>query len=215
MKILLLDNFDYFWFALIIYFVIFFKMVILGFYCVCSIYITFVGMCRLCMEVNATVSTDMDKNQASCFQIQQLVCPSISHIFFADNSLIFCRANTIEWVAVQSILDLYEKASGQGINKQKIKIFFSATTNRNLRNHLLDLAGVSLCNGHEKYQGLPIMVGKNKYETFEAIKNKVWAKISNWKNVYLSQAGKGVLLKSVVQALPTYVMSLLLLSRKL
>lgn len=59
------------------------------------------------------------------------------------------------------------------------------------------------------------MVGKNKYKTFEAIKDKVWAKISNWKNHYLSQAGKEVLLKSVVQALPTYAMSLFTLNKKL
>lgn len=72
-----------------------------------------------------------------------------------------------------------------------------------------------LFNDHEKYLGLPIMVGKNKYKAFEAIKDKVWAKISNWKNMYLSQASKEVLLKLVVQALRAYAMSLFLLPWKI
>lgn len=70
-------------------------------------------------------------------------CHSISHLFFASDSLVFCRVNITEWVALQSLLDLYEKALSQGINKQKM-IFFSANTKSTLRNHLLNLAGISL-----------------------------------------------------------------------
>jgi hypothetical protein len=34
----------------------------------------------------------------------------------------------------------------------------------------------------------------------------VWKKISNWKTFFLSQAGKEILLKAVIQAIPTYCM---------
>jgi hypothetical protein len=36
----------------------------------------------------------------------------INHLFFADDSFLFCKANFVEWGNVQEILDVYEKASG-------------------------------------------------------------------------------------------------------
>jgi hypothetical protein len=49
-------------------------------------------------------------------------------------------------------------------------------------------------------------VGRSKEQAFSFIKDRVWKKISNWKNSFLSQAGKEVLLKAVIQAIPTYCM---------
>ena len=39
--------------------------------------------------------------------------PQVSHLFFADDSLIFFRAIETECYALQQILTLYESASGQ------------------------------------------------------------------------------------------------------
>lgn len=49
----------------------------------------------------------------------------LSHLFFADDSLLFCRANIMEWGSIQQLLKVYENASGQKINKEKTSIFFS------------------------------------------------------------------------------------------
>lgn len=37
----------------------------------------------------------------------------VYHIFFADDSLLFCRVSISEWANVQGILDKYKMASGQ------------------------------------------------------------------------------------------------------
>lgn len=141
--------------------------------------------------------------------------PSINHLFFVDDSLVFYGANTTEWKVIKRLLDIYEKVLGQGINKQKWGIFVSSNTNWTIRNHLLDLAWVLVCSNQESYFGLPIMVGKNRYKIFETIKDKVWEKTNNWKNFYPSQAGKEVQLKSMVQALTTYAMSMFILQWKI
>lgn len=55
------------------------------------------------------------------------------------------------------------------------------------------------------------MVKRNKYQNFEDIKDRVWARIKNWKHTFLSQAGKEVLLKAIIQTIPTYAMSVFVL----
>ena len=39
--------------------------------------------------------------------------PQLSHLFFADDSLIFCKATIAECDALQRVLGVYEQASGQ------------------------------------------------------------------------------------------------------
>ena len=42
--------------------------------------------------------------------------PKFSHLFFTDDSLLFCRANTQECATILEVLQQYEEASGQQIN---------------------------------------------------------------------------------------------------
>lgn len=61
------------------------------------------------------------------------ISPSINHLFFADDIIAFCRAKVSDWQTIQEILETYETAAGQGINKHKSGIFFSSNTNRTAR----------------------------------------------------------------------------------
>ena len=54
--------------------------------------------------------------------------PRLTHLFFADDSLIFCRASIQECIHIQSILSEYEAASGQKLNREKTTLFFSKAT---------------------------------------------------------------------------------------
>lgn len=77
------------------------------------------------------------------------------------------------------------------------------------------MAGVSPSSSFERYLGLLTMIGRSKYNTFRIITNKVWNKLNSWKNNFLSQAGKEILIKAVIQAIPTFHMSAFKLPRKL
>ena len=55
-------------------------------------------------------------------------CPKITHLFFADDSLLFCKATSQECQHLMNILQLYEAASGQKINADKSSVFFSNNT---------------------------------------------------------------------------------------
>lgn len=54
--------------------------------------------------------------------------PRVSHLFFADDSLLFTRATIQSFSTVADILRVYEEASGQCINATKSTIFFSPNT---------------------------------------------------------------------------------------
>jgi hypothetical protein len=54
--------------------------------------------------------------------------PWISHLFFADDSLLFCRANIAQWNCLTNVLKIYEDASGQRLNNNKTSLFFSKNT---------------------------------------------------------------------------------------
>lgn len=113
------------------------------------------------------------------------------------------------------ILEVYEGASGQCLNEQKTSILFSSNTKQQVRRQILEAVGARLSGNCEKYLGLPVVVGKSRYNAFKSIKDKVWQRLSNWKNKFLSQAGKEVLLKAIIKSIPTYYMSVFRLPNKL
>lgn len=51
------------------------------------------------------------------------------------------------------------------------------------------------------------MIGRSKRQIFGYIKERIDKKFSNWKTHLLSDAGKEVMLKVIIQALPVYCMS--------
>lgn len=139
----------------------------------------------------------------------------LSHLFFADDSLLFCRATFSEWYTTHEILKVYERASGQKINWDKTSIFLSKNTKQEFRNHLFSILGISVSHGYEKYLGLPAIVGRAKIHTCSSIKGRVRAKLNGWKEQFLSQSEKELLLKAIIQAIPTYTMSVFQLPKSL
>ncbi|KAL0366793.1 UNVERIFIED_CONTAM: hypothetical protein Sradi_3569400 [Sesamum radiatum] len=107
---------------------------------------------------------------------------------------------------VGRVLRELEAASGLAVNLEKSAIAFSRNIPKESQIYLARTLGVRTVERHEKYLGLPALVGRYKKETFQNLKDKVWKRLQSWRCKNLLQAGKVVLLKSVVQAMPTYVM---------
>ena len=138
--------------------------------------------------------------------------PKISHLFFADDSLIFCCRATIEkCYTLEEILEIYENSSAQQLNLEKIALFFSRNTSQDIQYTIKNHFRAENIKQHETYLGLPSLVGKNKCNTFWHLKERLDNKLSGWKEKLLSHAGKEILIKAVAQVIPTYTMSVFLL----
>ncbi|XP_019179252.1 PREDICTED: uncharacterized protein LOC109174470 [Ipomoea nil] len=137
--------------------------------------------------------------------------PALSHLFFADDSLLFFKANVQEAGVIRRCLTLYEELSGQTINYHKSNICFSRNTQLADRNVVTAVFGVQQAANFGKYLGFPTFVGRNKRAVFAYIGDKVRQRIGSWNKKLLSQAGKEILLKSMTQAMPTFTMSVFLL----
>ncbi|XP_075654781.1 uncharacterized protein LOC142624945 [Castanea sativa] len=132
-----------------------------------------------------------------------------------DDILIFCKATLKECDELQQLLVVYEKTSGQQLNCAKTSLFFSSNTSSEVQEEIKNQFGAQIIKQHEKNVGLPSLVEKNKRLTFNAIKEKLGKVLAGWKEKLLSNAGKEILIKAVVEAIPTYTMSCFKLSDSL
>jgi hypothetical protein len=160
----------------------------------------------LCAEVFSTLLHKAEQRGVITRVPTSPKSPRLSHLFFADDSLLFCKANSVEWRRLMKILEVYEAGSRQKLNLNKISIFISRNTNNERKQEILLQSGLSEATRIDSYLGLPIVVGKSKGLAFNDIVERVSKRLSNWKVKFLSQAGKEVLLKVVVQTIPTYSM---------
>lgn len=58
-----------------------------------------------------------------------------------------------------------------------------------------------------KYLGLPAEWGRSRTDALAWIKERILSKVEGWKENLFNQAGKEVLIKVVLQAIPSYAMS--------
>jgi hypothetical protein len=137
--------------------------------------------------------------------------PLLTHLLFADDCFLFCRADESECVKLKEVLKKYEEASGQAINLQKSEIFFSRNTAEDVKSNIKNIFQVTDDMGSGKYLGLPSIVGRKKKAIFGYLRDRVWKRIQQWSGNHLSKVGREVLIKSVAQSIPTYCMSTFLL----
>jgi hypothetical protein len=134
--------------------------------------------------------------------------PSVSHFLFPDDYFPFFKADENQATVMKNILSTYETVSGQAISWPKSKIYCSRNVPDPLKQNITAILGVQVVMGTSKYLGFPSMISRDCNATFASIKDRVWHKINSWSGKCLSKAGREVMIKSILQAIPSYVMSI-------
>ena len=161
----------------------------------------------ICGEGLSTLSHKAVQNRTLKSVVASARGPTISHLFFTDDSLIFERATIKEGEEIQQVLQVYEDSFSQQLNRSKISLFFSHNTDHDTKEAIKAMFGAQVIRPHESYLGLPSLVGKSNGNTFPQLKQRVVNKLIGCREKLLSNAEKEVLIKAVAQAVPSYTMS--------
>ncbi|KAF7135390.1 hypothetical protein RHSIM_Rhsim08G0109800 [Rhododendron simsii] len=141
-------------------------------------------------------------------------CLSISHLFFADDLLLFWEATSFGCYAIDEILRKYEIASGQMVNREKSSLFFSPNTPADVKQGISEALNIRFENHGGKYLGLPSIIGRSKTGVFQYVKDRVIAKLKSRNDTVLNLAGKETMLKSVAMTMPNFIMQCFLLPKR-
>jgi hypothetical protein len=133
--------------------------------------------------------------------------PHITHLLFADDSIVFLEASAQSMQTLKRVLHDYEVSSGQKVNLQKSSIFFGLGCNVDLKGELKQSIGIECEALSECYLGLPTVVGRSKEGTFKYFDRSLMGKVKGLKGQGMSKEGRSILVKSVLQAVPAYAMS--------
>ena len=134
---------------------------------------------------------------------------NITHLLFVDDVLIFCSGTRGESRVLQEILDLFSKATGMEINIGK-----STLTTHLLRPEevaeLLRFFPYNTAGLEEgiKYLGFSLKANMYRKQDWLWLVGKVEQCLMVWSHKWLSRAGRLVLVKAVLEAIPVFWMSL-------
>ena len=131
---------------------------------------------------------------------------TVSHLLFADDTLIFCDADNNHITALHGILSRFEEMSGLKINLGKSKL----VPIRDVPDlhELVEILGCRESALSLKYLGLPLGATFKDKTIWNSILKKMERRLAGWKWLYLSKGGKVTLIKSTLSNLPTYFLSL-------
>eukprot|EP00268_Persea_americana_P014029 TRINITY_DN16210_c0_g1_i2.p1 TRINITY_DN16210_c0_g1~~TRINITY_DN16210_c0_g1_i2.p1 ORF type:complete len:280 (+),score=35.24 TRINITY_DN16210_c0_g1_i2:349-1188(+) len=133
--------------------------------------------------------------------------PEISHLQYADDTLIFCGAEEDQVRNVKTTILCFEAVLGL-----KVNFFKSEVIGLKFEKHLLikcsEILGCKIGELPVLYLRMPLCSGRVSKSLWNPVLERVEGKLSSWKAKYLSIGGRATLIKSVLSNLPVYYFSI-------
>ena len=136
----------------------------------------------------------------------------VSHLLYADDTLLFCRADQEQLAHLSWLLMWFESISGLRINLNKSKII-SVGSIAEVDSLALDL-GCKVGTLPSSYLGLPLGAPYNSVTVWDGIEERFRKRLALWKRQYISKGGRITLIRSTLSSLPIYFMSLFRMPRR-
>lgn len=160
----------------------------------------------LCMEVlSGHINRAVMENKWIPFRTSR-AGPKISHLFFADDLLLFGIGNDAQAATIEHILNHFCKISGQTISMKKSEAFISRNIAENFHSTAISRLGINITSDLGTYLGMPLINGRSSRKEYGYIVDKVRDRLAMWQTKFLSQAARLILIKSVLSTMPYYAM---------
>ena len=130
----------------------------------------------------------------------------VSHLLFADDTIIFCEARKEQLSALSWILAWFEAASGLRINLDK-SIIIPVGEVEDIEEMAVEL-GCKVGLLPTVYLGLPLGAHHKAVFMWDGVEERMRKRLAQWERQYISKGGRITLIKSTMASLPIYNMSL-------
>jgi hypothetical protein len=113
---------------------------------------------------------------------------TVSHLLFADDTLIFCKDNPDQLAYLRGIFLLFEAASGLKVNLAKSVLI--PVGNVQQVDYLASILGCGVASLPFEYLGLPLGAPNNASHIWDGILEKMERRLAGWKRPLLSKGGE-------------------------
>ncbi|XP_017613545.1 uncharacterized protein LOC108458650 [Gossypium arboreum] len=139
--------------------------------------------------------------------------PSISHLFFTDDLVIFSKVDQEHCRLIKEILGRFYDFSGHKINAGKINIFFAKGVDVTVADSISTFFSFQKVQSLGLYLGILLFHQRVTNSTMHFVVEKVRRKLQNWDAKRLSIAGRIILAQSVLMTIPSYFMQSMMIPR--
>ncbi|KAH1056860.1 hypothetical protein J1N35_034925 [Gossypium stocksii] len=134
--------------------------------------------------------------------------PVVSHLFFADDLIIFGKAQLAQARLLGFILHQFCETSGHRISVRKSNIFFSNITSREDCAQIVQIFSFQEVQNLGKYCGVLLLHERVTKCTLRFVVDKVRKKLQSWDARRLSIAGRITLAQSILLSIPNFLCNL-------
>ena len=101
------------------------------------------------------------------------------HLFFANDLILFAKANLKNCAAVREVLDLFYSKSGQSVNGAKSRVYFFPNVDRDSREDFCAILGFQSTPNLGIYLGIPIKNPGSSSQDFNFVLERVKQKLAS------------------------------------
>ena len=135
----------------------------------------------------------------------------ISHLLFADDTILFCDASREQLLSIRLALSCFQAFTGLKVNVGKSEIVLVGEVNN--QDALANILHCRVGSLPMKYLGMSLGTSFKTASIWNPILEKMEKKLLGWKRLYLSKGGRLTLLRSTLSSLLTYFLSLFVIHK--